>query len=296
MSPNALRILLGAMMLAGTSYGSIVTYSEVIPNGVVCPTLTAAQGTCFNNASAFITSTASVLGFATTGASMAGLRVTAYFSDGFSQSLVWAGTGGNSGGVTQATGTHRWSLTEAADTFTTPFVLTNSATNTTNITDIIISGLGGTNGAGQGTIFDRTSTPDVSGTSNEQTPGSHSGHDLSITSGTSNAYSLLVTYKDIFRVTSTNVCNNGGNGSGSQRTVAPCADEFATMVIHFNVGTGVVAFTPGSTLSFMQDADNTSGLIGTPEPATLGLVGACLVIGSFVVRRRSRNRKDGDRT
>ena len=185
--------------------------------------------------------------------------MTARFSDAFSQTLTWAATGSTAGGVSNGSGIHQWSLTNAGDTFTIPFVLTNSASSTFNITDIIISGIGARNSSGQGTIFDRTSVPDTSGTANEQTPGSHSGHDLSISSGTLNTYSVLVTYSNVFRVLSSNACTNSGTGSGNQRTTAPCGDEWSTLTIHFNSGTGIGNFTPNSTLSFMQDGDNTVG-------------------------------------
>src|SRR5258708_7680744 len=151
MNLNPLRVLLGGICLSVASFGSTVTYTEVLPTDITCPTLTA---------------------FSTTGATMVGLSVTAQFADGFSQQLLWAATGANSGGVTQATGAHQWSLNNAGDTFTTDFVLTNGAGSTSNITDIIISGLGGVNASGQGTIFDRTRVPNTSGTANQQTPGS----------------------------------------------------------------------------------------------------------------------------
>jgi len=290
MNSNPLRVVLCAICLTVASYGSTVAYTEVLPTGVTCPILTAAQGTCTNSASAFITSSGSVLAFVTDGLAMAGIRVTAQFADGFRQTLVWAGTGGTAGGVSQASGAHQWSLSEAGDTFTTPFVLTNGASSISNITDIILSGLGGVNGSGQGTIFDRTNSTDTGGTGNEQTPGSHNGHDLSISSGTLSTYAVLVTYTNVFRVTSSSTCTNSGAGSGNQRTTAPCADEWATMTIHFNSGAGIGNFTPGSTFSFMQDGDNTNGPLATPEPATISLLGAGLLAGILSVRRRRRNR------
>lgn len=285
-----LRVVVGSIFLAATSWCSTVAYTEVAPIGVTCPTLTAAQGTCSNSASAFITSSASVSGFSTTGALVAGLRVTAVFGDGVSQTLIWAGTGGAAGGVSQASGTHQWSLSNANDTFTTPFVLTNAASSVSNITYIILSGIGGVNGAGQATIFDRTNSDDSGGTGNEQTPNSHNGHDLNITSGNNgNTYSVLVTYSAIYRVTPSNACTNSGTGSGNQRTTAPCADEWATLTIHFlPAGGGVTNFVAGSTLSFMQDADNTNGLLATPEPTTISLLGAGLLAGVFFVRRRRK--------
>ena len=273
--------------MAVASYGSTVTYTEIAPTGL-CPTLTAPQGTCSTSGTAFVTSAATVAGFATTGATMAGLSVTAVFSDGFRQTLIWAGTGGTAGGVSQASGIHAWSLSNSADTYSTAWVLTNGASSTSNITDIILSGLGGVNAAGQATIFDRTSTPDTSGTGNEQTPGSHSGHDLNITSGTLNTYSVLVTYSNIFWVTTSNSCTNSGAGSGNQRTTAPCADEWANLTIHFNPGVG--NFSANSTLNFFQDADNTNAALATAEPTTISLFGAgfFLLAGSLLLRRRNR--------
>src|SRR5260370_39946121 len=141
MNLNPLRVLLGGICLAVASFGSTVTYTEVLPTGITCPLLTAAQGTC-GNATGFITTSPTVTSFSTTGATMVGFSVTAQFADGSSQTLAWAATGANSGGVTQATGAHQWSLNNPGDTFTTDFILTNGAGSTSNITDIIISGLG----------------------------------------------------------------------------------------------------------------------------------------------------------
>ncbi|PKO34941.1 MAG: hypothetical protein CVU34_05505 [Betaproteobacteria bacterium HGW-Betaproteobacteria-7] len=55
----------------------------------------------------------SLTGFATNGAMMDGLSVTATFSNQFSQTLSWGDTGATSGGVF-GTG---WSLTQSGDTF-----------------------------------------------------------------------------------------------------------------------------------------------------------------------------------
>ncbi len=291
-------VVAGSISVVAASYGSTIALTEILPTGVTCPLLTAAQGTCLNSAGAFVTSAPSVLAFAGTGLSMAGLQVEATFADGFSQTLTWAGTGGAAGGVSSAPGIHQWSLSNAGDTFTTDWILANSASSSSNITEIILSGLGGVNGAGQATIFDRTSVPDTGGTTNEQTPGSHSGHDLSISSGTLNTYSLLVTYSNVFRVPSA-VCTNSGAGSGNQRTTAPCADEWATLMIHFNSFAGIGNFTPNSTLSFRQDVDNTGGPLAggppevpdplaVPEPTTLSLLAGGLGVWGMVARGRRR--------
>lgn len=211
---------------------------------------------------------------------MVGLRVTALFVGGFSETTLWAGTGGNGGGAIDNTGPRQWSLTNSGDTFNTNWVLTNSAVSTSNITDIIITGIGGVNASGQATIFDRTSNPDQS-PDNEQTPLSRRGHDLSTTAAAN--YNILVTYSDLFRVTSSNTCVNT---NGANRANAPCGDEWATMRIHFNTGGGATQFTPGSTFGYLQDADNTTGALATPEPTTLSLLAAGLLGAAFVQRRR----------
>lgn len=291
MNRKPLWLMCGLFCLAATSQAPTVAYTETIPNGVgTCATYTASftagQGTCSIVPTSYVVSAPSVLAFSTTGALMQGLRVTAVFVGGFSETTVWAATGANSGGAVDTTGPRQWSLTNAGDTFTTAFILTNSASSNANITDIIITGIGGVNANGQSTIFDRTSNPDVSGTGNEQTPGSHSGHDLS-QSGTQPAYNILVTYSNLFRVTTPNTCGNStqGNNNG-ERTTAPCGDEWATLTIHFNTGNGVTQFTPGSTFSFFQDADNTNTNLTVPEPATFGLFAAGLLGIAFVQRRR----------
>jgi hypothetical protein len=303
MNSHPSRLVLGAICLTVAPYvsapagASTITYTEIAPIGVTCPTLTAAQGTCTNSPGVISTAT-SVSAFVTNGNTLAGISVIAMFGDSFSQTLTWAATGGTAGGVTQATGAHQWSLSNAGDTFNTDFVLTNGVGSTSNITDIILSGIGSLNASGQASIFDRTSVPNTSGTANEQTPGSHSGHDVSISSGTLNTYSLLATYSDIFRVTSLNRCTNSGSGSGNQRTTAPCADEWATLRLHFNSGAGIGNFTPNSTLNFMQDADNTTDALTTPdqpvdptvpEPATMTLLITGLLAGFSSVRRRRRS-------
>lgn len=71
----------------------------------ITPTITLHSGVVHN--------TAALTGFSTSGDEMDGMRVTAYFKDGFSQTLSWADLVGDSGGVT-GTG---WSLSQAGDTF-----------------------------------------------------------------------------------------------------------------------------------------------------------------------------------
>lgn len=98
-------------------------------------------------------------GFATNGAMMDGLSVTAIFSNQFSQTLSWADTGATSGGVF-GTG---WSLTQTGDTFggMWSFVFADSLV----LNRLILNGAPGL------TVFDRS----FGGTG---TPGSASGIDF----------------------------------------------------------------------------------------------------------------------
>jgi hypothetical protein len=58
-----------------------------------------------------VNETTALTGFATTGAMMDGMKVSAFFSDGTSELVLWADTGASSGGVT-GTG---WSLGEGLE-------------------------------------------------------------------------------------------------------------------------------------------------------------------------------------
>jgi hypothetical protein len=83
-------------------------------------------------------------GFSTTGSMMDGMSVTAIFTSGLNQTLSWADTGANSGGVT-GTG---WSLSVTGDTFNDN-AWTMDTGNLT-LTDLILDGTTGL------TVFDRT--------------------------------------------------------------------------------------------------------------------------------------------
>src|SRR5262245_8003284 len=52
-------------------------------------------------------------GFATNGAMMDSMSVTAYFTGGFSQTMFWADTGPVSGGVSGS----QWGVSQSGDTF-----------------------------------------------------------------------------------------------------------------------------------------------------------------------------------
>ena len=100
--------------------------------------------------------------FQTTGSMMSGLEVTATFSGGLVQTLVWATTGANSGGVSGA----GWGLSLDGDSFGTlwHFTINDNA----NLGQIVSLKLDGSNAL---TVLD-TSEPDPG------TDGSSSGQDF----------------------------------------------------------------------------------------------------------------------
>lgn len=296
MRSNLLRAGLATLCLAGFSFGSSVTYTELASvvggcqNSVGTAIDLNGHGTCTVDTVNSTLTTAGQLGtFNTDGAHMVGLSVTATFSDSFSETLLWAATGATSGGVSDATpgSTHQWSLTQSGDTFTNPWTISNSAT--ASITSIVIQGLGASNAnclAGTdptvlcGTVFDRLS-PGGDTDTNEQTPDSHRGTDWTISAQSSKKanYTIDLAYSNEFQITSTNVCNITGS-TVTERDFGPCADEWAKMTIQFT-GTSL---GKNDTLSFIQDSDTT---VSAPEPASLSLFGAGLLAIAGLIRKRN---------
>jgi hypothetical protein len=117
-------------------------------------------------------------GYATSGAMMSGMSVTATFSSGVTETRSWATTGAGSGGVS---GTY-WGLSLSGDTYSAPWSFTTSAVagNLGSITQLILNGNPGY------TVFDRT-LPSWG------TDGSAQGVDLWFTDSSINAQ---VTYSD----------------------------------------------------------------------------------------------------
>jgi hypothetical protein len=191
-------------------------------------------------------------GFATTGADMDNLKVTAAFSGGLTQTLNWATTGPGSGGVT-GTG---WSLSVSGDTFSSPWLFT--FTNGNGIGRLDTLTLDGSE-FGQITVFD-TDSPSPG------TNGSASGLDFAIGSGCTGCNGVAL-YQIIIGID----------------PAPPVGDIFHKLTVSFDAGTG-----PDTNWSFLQDTDNDIRKeIGfVPEPSSQALVGIALL--SLIGARRRR--------
>lgn len=193
--------------------------------------------------------TTALTGFGTTGDLMAGMSLTAYFSNNTSETVTWLDLGGLSGG---ATGTG-WSLFETGDTWDQNWTLTSTGAQ---IDRLFIDG-----GVGD-TVFD-TYFGGVTGTT-----GSALGKNFSVTGGLG-AYDITATYRDAVALT--------GN--------AAVGDLFRYLDIDFTTS----AFGSGTTtLTFITDTDNLKfggDIAAVPEPSTYILLGSGLM-GLAWVRRR----------
>jgi hypothetical protein len=188
--------------------------------------------------------------FDTTGALMGGMAVTATFSGGLIETIAWAPTGGDSGGVFGA----GWSLSQSGDTFGLTNPWTFSFTGPAGVLGQLVSlELDGAPGL---TLFDRT-FGGVFGTD-----GSAQGRDFEYFGLPE--FDVTVTY-----------ANPVGIGAA-----LPVGDIFHRLALDFGQG----GPREGS-FAFLQDTDNDARRVDVPEPAMLGLLGLAL-IGFGVVRLR----------
>jgi hypothetical protein len=229
--------------------GVIVTQNPGIPQGTL-----GVQGESVN--------------FITTGATMAGMQITAIFADLSSQTVTWVATplvSPTSGG---AFGTG-WSVTASNNTFPPPPVIDPHVWTITNtrgvgLTELIFDG-----GPGR-TVFDRAITPPF-------TPGAGLGLDFSTDqfNGLLPTDTITATYRDVVSIP----------------PAAPVGDIFRTLDLVFQ-NSATTGFASGRTLSFEADTDTTTSDIFPlpiiPEPGSLLLfgVGALGLVGYRRWRRK----------
>ncbi|MGY6632452.1 MAG: VPLPA-CTERM sorting domain-containing protein [Alkalilacustris sp.] len=201
--------------------------------------------------------TTALAGFATTGAGMDGMRVTARFDTGTVETATWGGTGGQNGAATGA----NWSVTLGGDSFNTPFVLSHT-NSSAFLTGLLFEGAPGD------TVFDMIASPALS-------PGSAAGRPFEISSGSPGG-AITVTYSRPLSV--------GGEFFG---------DLYLNMDVDLSglTGGGLAA---GNELRFIADTDNVrdpGDITPTPSVIPVPAAGWLLLTGMAGLAALSRRRR-----
>lgn len=196
-----------------------------------------------------------IANFNTHGSMMSGMSVTATFSTGFSETLGWAATGQDSGGVTG----NGWSLGLTGDSYTNYWNFSFLQTTAPlTLTSLVLDGAPGF------TVFDLYLDGDT-GTTN-----SWAGRD----------FEFLLTY-NVTATYSKPVGVAGAPPYESDPTAdPPLPPHDLWQVLTVDFGNGI-----SQDFKFRQDTDNDTRRI--PEPGSLALLSAGLLGLGFTRRRKS---------
>lgn len=236
----------------------------------ICVAASAVQGSTivheFDKDAPFADAPFGISSFISTGATIAGMTVTAFFQGGAEETLTWASTGFGSGGATGSL----FSIAVdgsvfAGNTFASPFILTNLSTAT--LLDLVFDGAPGSTG------FD---TGEGGGT-----PGSENGLVLVDQGGIKNGEAVDAyfpgTTEQVF------VMYSRLYGLAGQPP-EPNYSLFAEMRIETGRGGGIA---PGDVWKFLQDTDDLRSA-AIPVPAALPLLGGGLALLGLMGWRKRR--------
>lgn len=206
--------------------------------------------------------TGGLTGYATTGAMMEGMEVSATFSSG-SESSIWGGTAGSSGGAFG----NGWSLTQKGDTFNKAWTFSSEVTITKLLID---AGLGdavfdvdkdsfGTEGSARGWAFDT----------------SYDGHLEATYRGLLGLTQSDSPHGDLYRYLELDFGNVGFSG-----TLSFIADTDSMVLSQ--------SFEPEIQSADSSDDKHTPAPV--PEPGTLALLGVGFAILGIAASRRKKTK------